>query len=87
MFHLVGDLLKGDLVNLFQSARLLLLIFWQNACQPRCELTLTALIVSCGIAISMVFGRPRQPGSWVDHLCRVVVTAGVPYNLFSPQSF
>lgn len=46
------------------------------------ELTLTALVLSCLIAIPLgVLAAVRQ-GSWVDHLCRLLVTAGVSLPTF-----
>ena len=46
------------------------------------ELTLFALIVSCGIAVPLGVLAATRPGSWVDHLCRVLVTAGVSLPTF-----
>jgi len=46
------------------------------------ELTLTALILSCLIAIPLGVLAATNPGSPVDHLCRVLVTAGVSLPTF-----
>jgi peptide/nickel transport system permease protein len=46
------------------------------------ELTLSALILSCLIAIPLGVLAAVREGSWVDHLCRVVVTAGVSLPTF-----
>jgi peptide/nickel transport system permease protein len=46
------------------------------------ELTLTALLLSCGIAIPLGILAARRQGSWIDHLCRIVVTAGVSLPTF-----
>ena len=40
------------------------------------ELTLTALILSCAIAIPIGVFAAKNPGSLVDQLCRILVTAG-----------
>jgi dipeptide transport system permease protein len=46
------------------------------------ELTLLALLISAGIAIPLgVIAAVRQ-GSWIDHLCRMVTTAGVSLPVF-----
>lgn len=46
------------------------------------ELTLFALIVSCAVAIPLGVLAATRPGSWVDQLCRLLVTAGVSLPTF-----
>ncbi len=46
------------------------------------ELTLTALILSCAIAIPLGVLAATNPGSMIDHVCRVLVTAGVSLPTF-----
>lgn len=46
------------------------------------ELTLIALILSCGIAVPLGVMAATRPGSWRDHLCRILVTAGVSLPTF-----
>ncbi|MBN9672313.1 ABC transporter permease [Roseibium aggregatum] len=46
------------------------------------ELTLTALMLSCAVAIPLGVLAATRPGSAVDHLCRVLVTAGVSLPTF-----
>ncbi|MFN0263806.1 ABC transporter permease [Tepidamorphus sp. 3E244] len=46
------------------------------------ELTLTALILSCLIAIPLGVLAATRPGTWVDQLCRILVTAGVSLPTF-----
>ena len=46
------------------------------------ELTLTALILSCAIAIPIGVFAAKNPGSLVDQLCRILVTAGVSLPTF-----
>ncbi|WP_339949202.1 ABC transporter permease [uncultured Albimonas sp.] len=46
------------------------------------ELTLVALLVSCGIAVPLGVLAATRPGSWVDHACRLLVTAGVSLPTF-----
>ena len=46
------------------------------------ELTLAGLVLSLAIALPLgVFAALRQ-GSWVDHLCRIIATAGVSLPVF-----
>ncbi|MBD8875836.1 ABC transporter permease [Roseibium polysiphoniae] len=46
------------------------------------ELTLISLVLSCSIAIPLGILAATRPGSAVDHLCRVLVTAGVSLPTF-----
>lgn len=46
------------------------------------ELTLAALVLSCAIAIPLGILAATRPGTWVDHLCRLLVTAGVSMPTF-----
>ncbi|WP_353475350.1 ABC transporter permease [Salipiger sp. H15] len=46
------------------------------------ELTLFALILSCAVAIPLGVLAATRPGSWVDQLCRLLVTAGVSLPTF-----
>lgn len=80
-FLYVGDLLRGDLGQSVSTGQSVLADL--SARLPASlELTLSALVLSCLIAIPLgVLAAVRQ-GSWVDHLCRVVVTAGVSLPTF-----
>jgi peptide/nickel transport system permease protein len=46
------------------------------------ELTLIGLIVSMAIAVPLGIRAATRPGSIVDHVCRVVATAGVSLPVF-----
>ncbi|MCR8548659.1 ABC transporter permease [Salipiger sp. P9] len=46
------------------------------------ELTLFALILSCAVAIPLGVLAATRPGSLVDQLCRILVTAGVSLPTF-----
>lgn len=79
--YYVGDLTRGDLgvslttgqaVTADLAARL----------PASLELTLVALLLSCAIAIPLGVLAATRPGSWSDHLCRVLVTAGVSMPTF-----
>ncbi len=80
-FIYVGDLLQGDLGQSLSSGQAVAADLAKRL-PASLELTLTALIVSCGLAIPLGILAATQPGSWIDHLCRVVVTAGVSLPTF-----
>jgi len=46
------------------------------------ELTLLGLFLSVAIAVPLGIAAATRPGSWVDHTCRVVATAGVSLPVF-----
>jgi len=48
------------------------------------ELTLLGLIVSMLVAVPLGILAATRPGSIVDHVCRVVATAGVSLPASSP---
>lgn len=74
-------LLQGDLGQSITTGRPVLTDL-ATRLPASLELTLSALVLSCLIAIPLgVLAAVRQ-GSWVDHLCRVLVTAGVSLPTF-----
>ncbi len=80
-FIYVGDLVRGDLGHSISSGQPVASDL-ANRLPASLELTLTALLLSCGIAIPLGILAATRPGSWVDHLCRVLVTAGVSLPTF-----
>src|SRR5260370_34432935 len=46
------------------------------------ELTLSALLLSVAIAVPLGIVASVRPGPWIDHLCRIVATAGVSLPVF-----
>jgi len=46
------------------------------------ELTLCALFLSIAIALLLGITAAMRPGSWIDHVCRIVTTAGVSLPIF-----
>lgn len=46
------------------------------------ELTLAALIIAMGIAVPLGILAAVRQGSWIDHCCRVIATAGVSLPVF-----
>lgn len=80
-FLYVGDLAQGDLGRSISTGQPVLTDLAARL-PASLELTLSALVLSCLIAIPLgVLAAVRQ-GSWVDHLCRVLVTAGVSLPTF-----
>lgn len=77
----VGELLRGDLGMSLTSGRPVATDL-ANRLPASLELTLTALILASVIAIPLGVLAATRPGTWVDHLCRVVVTAGVSLPTF-----
>jgi peptide/nickel transport system permease protein len=80
-FLYAGDLAQGDLGRSIGTGQPVLTDLAMRL-PASLELTISALVLSCLIAIPLgVLAAVRQ-GSWVDHLCRVLVTAGVSLPTF-----
>ncbi|MGR3269855.1 ABC transporter permease [Thalassococcus profundi] len=77
----VGELMRGDLGQSLTSGRAVATDL-ANRLPASLELTLTALLLACAIAIPLGVLAATRPGTWVDHLCRVIVTAGVSLPTF-----
>ncbi|MEM0989133.1 MAG: ABC transporter permease [Pseudomonadota bacterium] len=77
----VGDLLRGDLGQSLSTGRPVA-VDLATRLPASLELTLTALLIAVVIAVPLGVLAATRPGSWVDHLCRVVVTAGVSLPTF-----
>ena len=80
-FVYVGDLLHGDLgqsISTGQSVGHEILA----RLPASLELTLVALLAAIGIAVPLGILAATRPDSWVDHLCRFVVTIGVSLPTF-----
>ncbi len=77
----VGDLLGGDLGQSISTGQPVIDDLARRL-PASLELTLVALIFSCAIAIPLGVLAATRPGSWADHLCRVLVTAGVSLPTF-----
>lgn len=80
-FIYVGDLLTGDLGQSISSGRAVATDL-ASRLPASLELTLSALLLACLVAIPLGILAATRPGTWVDHLCRVVVTAGVSLPTF-----
>lgn len=75
------DIVRGDFGNSLSTGQPVLSDL-ANRLPASLELTLTALLMSCAIAIPLGVLAATRPGSPADHLCRVLVTAGVSLPTF-----
>jgi len=69
----VSDLVSGDWGNSLSTGQPVLSDIARRL-PASLELTLIALLLSCAIAIPLGVMAATKPGSWRDHLCRVLVT-------------
>jgi peptide/nickel transport system permease protein len=77
----VLDLAHGDLGNSLSTGQPVVKEI-RNRLPASAELTLFGLILSMAIAIPLgILGAVKQ-GTWIDHTCRVVATAGVSLPVF-----
>ena len=77
----VDRLLAGDWGVSLQTGRPVLTELAERL-PASLELTLAGLIFAVGVAVPLGVLAATRPNSWVDHLCRVVVTAGVSLPTF-----
>ena len=77
----IGDLLKGDLGQSLSTGQPVLEELGRRL-PASLELTLTALLLSCAIALPLGIAAAVRQGSWIDHTCRLLVTAGVSLPTF-----
>src|SRR5947207_2835436 len=79
--HYVADLARGDLGNSLTTGQPVATEI-RTRLPASAELTLLGLLVSVLIAVPLGIIAATQPGSIVDHTCRVVATAGVSLPVF-----
>ena len=77
----VGSLARGDLGQSLTTGQPVLTEI-RNRLPASAELTLLGLIVATVIALPLGTLSALRPGSLVDHVCRVVTTAGVSLPVF-----
>lgn len=77
----VMDLGSGDLGNSLSTGQPVLEELARRL-PASLELTFTALLLSCAIALPLGIAAAVHQGSWIDHACRAVVTAGVSLPTF-----
>ena len=80
-FLYVKDLLQGDLGQSLSTGQPVLADLAKRL-PASLELTLFALLLSCSVAVPLGIAAATRPGSWRDHLCRLLVTAGVSLPTF-----
>jgi len=77
----VADLASGDLGNSLTTGQQVVTEI-KNRLPASAELTLFGLIISIVIAVPLGILAAVKQGSWIDHTCRVVATAGVSLPVF-----
>lgn len=77
----VSDLSTGNLGNSLTTGQPVLKEL-ATRLPASLELTLIGLVISVAIALPLGILAAVKPNSWVDHLCRVVATAGVSLPTF-----
>jgi ABC-type dipeptide/oligopeptide/nickel transport system permease component len=77
----VDDLAHGDLGNSLSTGQPVMTEI-KSRLPASAELTLTGLILSILIAVPLGILAAVRQGSWIDHTCRVVATAGVSLPVF-----
>ncbi len=77
----VGDLARGNFGNSLSTGRPVAAEI-ASRLPASAELTLAGLILSLAIALPLGILAAVKQGSWIDHACRVVTTAGVSLPVF-----
>jgi len=77
----VVDLAHGNLGNSLSTGQPVVAEI-ANRLPASAELTLVALLVAVAIAIPLGVLAAVKQGTWIDHLCRIVTTAGVSLPVF-----
>jgi len=77
----MGDLLTGDL-GVSVSTGFPVTEELLRRLPASLELTLLALIFSVSVALPLGIAAATRPNSWVDQVCRLIVTAGVSLPVF-----
>ncbi len=79
--YYVRDLFRGDLGNSLSTGQPVLTELVTRL-PASLELTLAGLLFAAVVAIPLGIMAATRPGSWIDHLCRIVTTAGVSLPTF-----
>jgi peptide/nickel transport system permease protein len=77
----IKELAQGDLGNSLSTGQPVLKEI-KSRLPASLELTLCGLLFACSLAIPLGVLAATRPGSWVDHLCRMLATAGVSLPTF-----
>jgi len=79
--HYVDDLAHGDLGNSLSTGQSVVTEI-ASRLPASAELTLFALVISMAVAVPLGILAAVRQGSWIDHICRIVATAGVSLPVF-----
>jgi len=79
--YYLDDLAHGDLGNSLSTGQPVLTEILTRL-PASAELTLAGLLIAVLIAVPLGVLAAVRPGSWIDHVCRVVSTAGVSLPTF-----
>ncbi len=77
----LGDLARGDLGQSLSTGQPVLADL-ASRLPASLELTFSALLLSVLVAVPLGILAATRPGTWVDHACRLLVTAGVSLPTF-----
>jgi peptide/nickel transport system permease protein len=77
----IKDLGKGELGNSLSTGQPVVTEI-RTRLPASLELTLCGLVFACVFAIPLGVLAATRPGSWVDHLCRMLATVGVSLPTF-----
>jgi len=77
----VDDLAHGDLGSSLSTGQPVVTEI-ASRLPASAELTLFALVISMSVAVPLGIVAAVRQGSWIDHICRVVATAGVSLPVF-----
>jgi len=77
----LGDLARGDLGRSISTGSPVAEELTRRL-PASLELTLMGLLLAIAVAVPLGIAAATRPNSWVDHLCRVIVTAGVSLPTF-----
>jgi len=77
----VKDLARGNLGNSLSTGQPVLTEI-RTRLPASLELTLCGLLIALVVAVPLGILAATRPGSWLDHLCRLVATAGVSLPTF-----
>jgi ABC-type dipeptide/oligopeptide/nickel transport system permease component len=80
-FAYLGDLARGDLGTSLTTGQPVLAEI-ATRLPASAELTLVGLLLSIAVAVPLGVLAATRPGSWIDHACRMVSTAGVSLPVF-----
>jgi peptide/nickel transport system permease protein len=77
----VEDLAQGDLGDSLSTGQPVVTEI-ENRLPASAELTLSALFIAMAIAVPLGILAAVRQGSWIDHACRLIATAGVSLPVF-----